>query len=738
VKVEDRASAKVEVYGDATPERVFAIQTSAIAFQTLSSKLYNDPVTAVIRELSCNAHDAHVEVGKKSKPFLLNLPTRLHPEFCIRDFGPGLSDDDLVDLYCTYFASSKRRTNKVIGGFGIGSKSPFSYTDGFTVVSYQKGEKRTYTAYINSDKVPAVTRLSTEQTTEEDGLEVKFPVKATDIYLFEEKARTVLEFFNPVPKINRGEFLVPKQTYLLEGKKWKLRKGGDYSGVRVIQGLVKYPVREQDLSGEKLTQQEQTILGCSIDIFVPIGSLSPAANRENLTTDKQTISRLRGLLNDAYTEMETLVEEKLVNFSTGWDKLMYLRNMQNDSALGKMVGAVRSKLLNDTNLFGDKIIRQSDYTELLMYKYSNDYDTVIRSDFFSKDYTREYSLADFDGTLMGQNVEFIVVDRSFGGDRNVRDYVRQFAHRGGYKAFVVFPKYPKQKADEFDMAGYLAQADSLFTAMGNPTVARLSGLSIPTQPKSASSSTAQSYKSWPYDKRASSYMNLWPPSKEAHPKSGSHFYVYTYRGRIKGMDNCEVDTIHSLINRVRTSELFPAFGEDTVLYALAEKDPMPNTRLGVRWISFLDYVESCITAYLTDPGNAAKLKMYDNLDSLSWTCDLYTFKNRKDDLKLSPDSLYLQALTLIRSNDLQPFSHGLLRSIAISMGNFKLRDTIDVCFVRDKTTANEVRNKVLTTYPLLKDGSRNDELSLYYIRTVDEQKQQKKPSRMIQLPGEGE
>ena len=43
----------------------FTIRTSAKAFKVLSDNLYSDKITAVIRELSCNAYDSHVQAGKK-------------------------------------------------------------------------------------------------------------------------------------------------------------------------------------------------------------------------------------------------------------------------------------------------------------------------------------------------------------------------------------------------------------------------------------------------------------------------------------------------------------------------------------------------------------------------------------------------------------------------------------------------------------------------------------------------
>ena len=47
-------------------------------FNVLRNQLYSDKVLAVIREYSCNAVDAHTEVGK-DEPILVTLPNQLSP-----------------------------------------------------------------------------------------------------------------------------------------------------------------------------------------------------------------------------------------------------------------------------------------------------------------------------------------------------------------------------------------------------------------------------------------------------------------------------------------------------------------------------------------------------------------------------------------------------------------------------------------------------------------------------------
>ena len=54
----------------------------------------------------------------------------------------------------------------LLGVLGLGSKSPFAYTDQFTVESFQGGTKRTYTAYKNEDGNPVFALLNEQETDE--------------------------------------------------------------------------------------------------------------------------------------------------------------------------------------------------------------------------------------------------------------------------------------------------------------------------------------------------------------------------------------------------------------------------------------------------------------------------------------------------------------------------------------------------------------------------------------------
>ena len=91
---------------------------------------YSNPLLATIREIVANALDV-----TKNKKVSIQLPTQIEPNFIVRDYGCGLSEEDMLGLYTKYGKSTKRDTNNAIGGFGIGRFAPLSYTESFIVIS---------------------------------------------------------------------------------------------------------------------------------------------------------------------------------------------------------------------------------------------------------------------------------------------------------------------------------------------------------------------------------------------------------------------------------------------------------------------------------------------------------------------------------------------------------------------------------------------------------------------------
>ena len=103
------------------------------------SKLYNDPMNAAIREYVSNAYDANVEAGA-TKPVELTLPcTENNGLLMVKDYGRGLDYMGIVSVFANFGTSTKRDSDNLIGGFGIGSKSGLAVSNAINVSSVCNG-----------------------------------------------------------------------------------------------------------------------------------------------------------------------------------------------------------------------------------------------------------------------------------------------------------------------------------------------------------------------------------------------------------------------------------------------------------------------------------------------------------------------------------------------------------------------------------------------------------------------
>ena len=173
----------------------FGIEQSPKIFKVLSKNIYKNAIMAFIRELTTNAADAHIDAGTQDTPIDIKLPNKLEPSFYVRDYGTGLSKEDLIKIYTTYFRSTKSGDNLTDGMYGLGSKSPFAYSSDFTVDSYFNGKHFSYLAMFDENDCPIfVPLIDGVDTTEKNGLKVSITIKVEDIAQVCTEAIRVLAF----------------------------------------------------------------------------------------------------------------------------------------------------------------------------------------------------------------------------------------------------------------------------------------------------------------------------------------------------------------------------------------------------------------------------------------------------------------------------------------------------------------------------------------------------------------
>lgn len=299
----------------------FRIKASKKAFEILSAGLYSNKVKAIVRELSTNAYDSHVMAAKKEVPFEVHLPNTLEPWFAVKDWGVGLSDQAVHTVYTTYFESDKADSNDYTGCLGLGSKSPFSYTDSFTVESRYNGIITVYNAYLTEDGLPSIAKMTEDFTDEENGITVKFPVKNVDFVNFIDEAKQVLQWFATRPNIvGVHNFELPTREYLIKTEKFAVVKKQDYRSY-VVMGNVAYPIdrndeflRGYDSNDEKLRKLVQW----GVEFYVGIGDVNISASREKLSYDKATCVLLKKLTLEAFGSLNDLINKEIQAMPTLW------------------------------------------------------------------------------------------------------------------------------------------------------------------------------------------------------------------------------------------------------------------------------------------------------------------------------------------------------------------------------------------------------------------------------------
>ena len=284
----------------------FTIEASPKAFRILSSGLYSNSKRAIIRELSCNAYDSHKLAGHPEKPFDVTLPNTLTPYFEIRDYGVGLSNKDIMKLYITYFASTKVDSNDFIGALGLGSKSPFSYSDSFTVISYFDGMANSYLVFLDENKMPKVNRVSSVKTDEPSGMKIKIPVASEDYDKFAHEAKHVFKFFDTKPNFN-GLSVDCSMEYELEKNGIGAIGLGYGHNIYAIQGNVCYRVEEQVI--EKDVNKK---LRGDIYLFFDIGDIHPTPSREEIDYDEgDTRENIINKMKQLNNSFQDVIDERL-------------------------------------------------------------------------------------------------------------------------------------------------------------------------------------------------------------------------------------------------------------------------------------------------------------------------------------------------------------------------------------------------------------------------------------------
>lgn len=250
---------------------------------SLLTNLYSDPALAAIRETCTNAIDSHIAAGQ-TKPIEVSTPNRLYPYFVVKDFGTGMSVDDVINIVSKYGASTKRQSDDYNGMMGIGLKSPLAYTDQFTIIGIKDGKRASILVTRSKNGASDMEIVDVADTSEHNGVTIKIPVN-TDYVGFSNKVMNFAKYVESGKlKVNEkfvshGMTKIGPDIFIEKPEYWGDRQD------KIVMGNVAYPIRSSSLMSNH-----------SVTFFVPMGSVNFVPSREDLeltSRTKKTIDECR-------------------------------------------------------------------------------------------------------------------------------------------------------------------------------------------------------------------------------------------------------------------------------------------------------------------------------------------------------------------------------------------------------------------------------------------------------------
>jgi len=290
----------------------FTMKANAKAFAILSSGLYSNKVRAVVRELSCNAHDSHIEAGTADKPFDVKLPDWHDNTFYVRDYGTGLTEEEIYNVYTTYFESTKSNSNEYTGALGLGSKSPFCLTDTFTIEAFKDNMLRTFVAFIGKSGMPEISKVSEEETIQPNGLKVSF-TSGNDHSSYLNEARDLFRWFPVTPTVINSDFTVKEVKVESKLTDTVSVLGAEAFGYAermfVKQGTVAYPLKSSDLN--TYFEDYGFLEYMYLQLEVPLGQVDVTASREAISFNEATINNLSKYFHEVKELIDKDIEKDL-------------------------------------------------------------------------------------------------------------------------------------------------------------------------------------------------------------------------------------------------------------------------------------------------------------------------------------------------------------------------------------------------------------------------------------------
>lgn len=386
---------KFETNNEEVTSQEFSIGDPSVVIEILRNRLYKHKIRTLVQEYICNARDATREI-KSTNPVEVTVPTILEPTFKVRDYGPGISPDRMSKVFIQYGSSTKRDSNNQVGGFGIGAKSAWSYTDSFNITTFIDGTKRTYIAHTGVNNNGRLDHIETTKTDEQNGTEIAIAVNPKDVSEFKRSVFRATFFWTENVKILGTTDIVKRIDGTKVSKTLELLSNEglrpinphyDLNNLIVIDGIV-YSLTDDLADKVPNYSKLKTLLNSQSHLVfhVPNGFVEVSASREEISNSDYTQKNLKRLIDENYTKIYNELKAKFDVAKTTQEYLqiyMKLSEQYNVDCFSKTGdyevknGHVNSKILDSVKIERCSMMQSTigGITKLKVYKtiYKNGY-----------------------------------------------------------------------------------------------------------------------------------------------------------------------------------------------------------------------------------------------------------------------------------------------------------------------------------------------------------------------------
>lgn len=301
--------------------------------------LYKFPIKTTVREIASNIADA----TREKQLFIQNNPG--HPDLkwldpndegevyiqdsnpllgldtaiVFKDRGIGMSEERIRNTFTVFGASTKRGSNDLIGGYGLGAKSPLSYSQVMYVITRFNGTERAYAIARNGGSI-SMNKVLEQRTVALNGSEVIVPlVESKDKNEFEQAIKSELFYFEYIKKD------APQIDY--EDDDMVLAWDTPYSTLSLRVGTVIYQIEKND------SIQFDNFFDTNICLKCNIGDVDLVPSREGLRYTPKTTALINGKIKRIGLTFAKKLQEHFSHTKTYVELAKSVGNNENDNRL---------------------------------------------------------------------------------------------------------------------------------------------------------------------------------------------------------------------------------------------------------------------------------------------------------------------------------------------------------------------------------------------------------------------